>query len=480
MKKFLKCFLIMIVLMFSFTLNVKALTQDEARQKVIDTENEARELVNILTEWSNSYSADFEDIISRSLINKVNSLEVSDAIDLIINELNSKGHGSAAGSLSSRKASIMTRVNNIKSLQAELKAYFQANVSGGVVGSRKVFVQIEDSLGALKSPIKNLIDKYYDSFSNKILAEVDSCTSASDVRSLYDDFFDKLTELDAEVSALKSGFSDWQDLYNQYGLEDYEDYIREEFGDYYRKLDSLYNKVYNKLETKLQNLLDQKIQKIISDTHTETDYSNPDNVLERNNRLWDIINYIEDFKSDVESKISKVNSYVKINTAKNYLRKYEDQITDRIDEAIEYTKTYLIDNLIISVKNDADKAYIKIDMQNGLIIYDSKALEAATFIAKLKASYGTLQPVKLYNGNIGTLSEVQAVYNNAIIKKLLVVVKGDVNPSGRIDITDVVNVCNKMFGKISLSTYQFIAADMNNDSKIDITDIVMICNRMFK
>ena len=67
-----------------------------------------------------------------------------------------------------------------------------------------------------------------------------------------------------------------------------------------------------------------------------------------------------------------------------------------------------------------------------------------------------------------------------ILKTLLVIVKGDVNPSGRIDITDVVNVCNKMFGKLTLSDYQFIAADMNNDSKIDITDIVMICNRMFK
>ena len=482
MKNLLKVFVFVFLTFFAFSFNVKAIdyTQDEVKQRVIDTEPKAREVVDVLTSWSNTYGGNAENLINRDFIRKINSLNYVQLFDLVVSELNSKGYSAAASALQAKRNIIISDLDYLKETLDMVEDYLNKNVSGGVVGSRKLFNQIEDSMNNLKSPIKNLIDIYYNKFESQVLADVDSFNSVSDLRNAYNEILDKYTELDSEVSSLKNRFSNWQDLYNKYNMSDYEDYIKEEFGDYYRKLDSLYNKVYSRLESKFQTLLDNKIQTIITETHTETDYSNPDNVLERNNRLWDIINYIEDLKTEIQDKYDEVNSYVKIQSARNYLNKYETQILDRVIEAIEYTKTYLIDNLVISVKNEADKSFIKIDTQRGLIIYDSKALEAATFIAKLKASYGTLKPVKLYNGNVGTLSEVQAVYNNEIIKDLLVVVKGDVNPSGRIDITDIVNVCNKMFGKISLSTYQFIAADMNNDSKIDITDIVMICNRMFK
>lgn len=482
MKKVFKYLLLTFILTFSFILNTNAevLTQDEARQRVIDSEAKARNLIEILTSWSNSYGANLEDIISRDLIGKVDSLNSNAAFDLIVRELNAKGYASAAGALNLKKSEIMADVDYLKESQALLKEYFNANVSGGVVGSRKLFVQIEDSFDALKTPIKDLINIYYDSFSNKLLNKVDSYSSVEDIRSFYNEMLDKISELDSEVSSLKKGFSDWQDLYNKYCISDYEDYIKEEFGDYYRKLDNLYKKVYEKLENKFQSKLDTKIQKIITDTHTETDYSNADNVMERNNRLWDIIDYIVDLQEEVQEKFEDVNSYIKINTAMKYIEKYETQIIDRLIEATDYTKSYLIDNLEITVKNKSDEKLISINPDEGLIIYYDKALAASAFISKLKASYGTLRATKTYNGNIGTMSEVEALYDNEVLKALLVIVKGDVDPTGKIDITDIVNVCNKMFGKNSLSKYEFIAADMNDDSKIDITDIVMLCNKMFK
>ena len=481
MKKVVKYLVLILVLSFSFIINANAavLTQEQAKQRVIDSEAKARDLISILTSWSNTYGSDLQDIISRNLINKVNSIGSEATLNLIVSELNSKGHTAAASALNAKKSAIMSDINYLEETQSLLKEYFNANVSGGVVGSRSLFVQIEDSLKALKTPIKNLLNIYYNSFSDKILAEVDSCSSVADVRSIYNDILNKLSELDAEIAVIKNGFVDWQNLYNQYGLEDYEDYIKEEFGTYYNKLDSLYKKVYNELETKMQGFLDQKIQKIISDTHTETDRTNAANVKERNDRLWDIIDYINDFKSDVKAKFNKINSYIKINTAKTYANKYQKQITDRIDEAVEYTKTYLIDNLEITPKTEADKKFVKVQMDNGLIIYDNKDLSATTFIAKLKATYGDLKATKTYSGNVGTLSEVEATYRNNVLKKLLVVVKGDVAPTGKLDITDVVNVCDKMFGKKSLSKYQTIAADMDYNDKIDITDVVMICDRMF-
>lgn len=481
MKKVFKYMAFAFTVMFLFIFGVKAavLTQDEARQRVVDSEAKAKDLINVLTSWSNTYGSDFEDIISRNLINKIGSISCESAFNLVVNELNSKGHSSAASALNSKKSVIMADIDYLEETQRLLKEYFNANVSGGVVGSRGLFVQIEDSLKALKPPTKNLLNIYYNSFSDKLLNEVDGFTSVSDLKNFYDEILDKISELDREVSVIRNGFSDWQDLYNKYGIADYEDYIKEEFGDYYRKLDNLYNKVYSKLETKFQNRLDQKIQKIISDTHTENDYSNPDNVMDRNNRLWDIIDYISDLQSDVEAKFDKTNSYIKIDTAKKYVLKYETQIIDRLIEAIDYTKSYLIDNFEITVKNKTDEKLIDIQSENGLIIYDNKNLSSSVFISKLKASYGSIRIMKTYNGNVGTMSEVEGVYNNEVLKSLLVVVKGDVAPSGKIDITDIVNVCDKMFDKKSLSKYQFIAADMNDDNKIDITDVVMICDRMF-
>ena len=72
-----------------------------------------------------------------------------------------------------------------------------------------------------------------------------------------------------------------------------------------------------------------------------------------------------------------------------------------------------------------------------------------------------------------------AINNDLVVKDFLFIVKGDVNPSGRLDISDVVRMANKMFGKISLSEYETIAADMNDDNKIDITDIVYLCKKIF-
>ena len=37
-----------------------------------------------------------------------------------------------------------------------------------------------------------------------------------------------------------------------------------------------------------------------------------------------------------------------------------------------------------------------------------------------------------------------------------------------------------MFKKIQLDDWQFMAADMNSDGKVNITDIVKICDKIFK
>jgi len=65
------------------------------------------------------------------------------------------------------------------------------------------------------------------------------------------------------------------------------------------------------------------------------------------------------------------------------------------------------------------------------------------------------------------------------MEEYTIVVKGDVNPNGKFDITDVVNLCNELFDKVELNGMYFMASDMNDDGKIDITDVVKLCNLLF-
>ena len=146
---------------------------------------------------------------------------------------------------------------------------------------------------------------------------------------------------------------------------------------------------------------------------------------------------------------------------------------------MDYTETYIIDIFNIALKNKNDKSYINLDLQKGIIIYNSKNLSASTFASKFTATYGDLKTLNTYGSNIGTLSELAVFYNNNMIKDLTVIVKGDIDPNGKFSITDVVNLCNLLFGKAKLSEYQKIAADMNNDSKYSITDVVKLCDLLF-
>ena len=117
-------------------------------------------------------------------------------------------------------------------------------------------------------------------------------------------------------------------------------------------------------------------------------------------------------------------------------------------------------------------------MAREMIIYNGTSLDVS-IVEKLVSNYGFLRTINLFGSNLGTGSRVQIINNDLVVKDFLFIVKGDVNPSGRLDISDVVRMANKMFGKISLSEYETIAADMNDDNKIDITDIVYLCKKIF-
>ena len=477
MKKVLKIFVVAVISLFIVVPSVKAYTESEVVGKIQTAETKAVELINILTNWSNSYADSVEDILTKDFAKKLDVLDYGRQIDLIVAELNAKGKTSAANALSAQKSNILSKTDALKEISNAVESFLNDNKGEGAINTKTddVFIELRNFARTIKSPTKNLLDIYYNKYYNKAVNKVNNASTVKEVRAVYDDAIEILESYSNIMEFVKTKSASLQDIYNAYHLEDYEDYVKEAVGDYYNRLKTDYQKLYNKLETKAQNILDQKIQKIVDNTNMSSDTS----IANRNDKLWDIINYIEDFKSEANTKFNKLNSHIKVAKAKEIANKYEKQIKDRLDEAIAYTKTYLIDNLIIKLKNSSDSSYITLNLTKGIIIYNGKNLSASTFLSKFTSNYGTLKTASTYGSNIGTLSKLNAIYNGNTLKSLTVIVKGDIDPNGKFSITDVVNLCDQLFGKAKLSEYQKIAADMNSDSKYTITDVVKLCDLLF-
>ena len=285
---------------------------------------------------------------------------------------------------------------------------------------------------------------------------------------------DKYDAANSLLNKYDNRLNSWQDIYNKYDLESYE--VKNYFSDFYSRIKTDGNALYDKAEAKLQSILDDKITIIVNDT----DISNPESILQRNSKLYNIIDEITSVKQDANSKYQEVVSHIKINELQTYANKAQTKINNRLDEAIEYTKSYLLLYTYLDVKKASDRTYINIDHENKLIIYNQTDLNSNNFINRLKADYGTLSYDNLYGSNIGTLSKININYNDQVISQYTIVVKGDIAPTGRLDITDVVKLSDKIFGKIELDNIQKIAADIDNNNVYDITDVVKLCDKIFK
>lgn len=477
MKKSFKFFVLALISIFILIPSVKAYTEDEIVNQIKGAETKSVEVINILTNWSNNYADSLEEILTKNFAKKLDTLDYAKQIDLIVAELRDNGKTAAANALSGKKSDIVSRLDYLKTTAKNVENFLNDNKGEGTINTKTddVFIELKTFAKTIKSPTKTLLKIYYDKYYQQAVDKINNTNSVKQLRDAYDEALDTLESFSNIIDFLNTKSTSLQDIYNAYHLEDYEDYIREAVGDYYNRLKTDYDKLYKKLETKAQNILDEKIQKIVRDTDLSSDSS----INNRNNKLWDIINYIEDIKSDVTTRFNNFNSKIKVAKVKTIATKYQNQIKDRLQEAIDYTKTYLIDNVVIKLKNSSDSSYITLNLKQEIVIYNSKNLSASTFLSKFTTNVGTLKNVKTYGSNIGTLSKLEDVYNGQTIKSIIVIVKGDIDPNGKFSITDVVNLCDQLFGKAKLSEYQKIAADMNSDSKYTITDVVKLCDLLF-
>lgn len=477
MKKALKVLLVAVLLCVWFVPNIKANTYTEQYviDRVAEAEIKTKEIVNDFKIWSNSYSSTVSSILTKDFLNRL-TRDYEHDIDLAIEELRNKGYNQASIELSNMKTKILDYMDYSKETLNILEVYLEENVEDGVLGSTDLFIQIRSSLKQLKNPVKNLVNIYYDEYYDDLYNRIDNYNNIDELINLYEKALDKFETYNSLFSKVEDKINKWQDLFNKYNMQDYEELFREEFGDYYSTLENKLNRVYTKLESKLQDKLDEKISNIVASTNM----SDIDSMINRNVKLYELIDYINDKKIEVNDKFVKVNSYVKIDMIKEEINKYQTKVINRFDEAIKYTESYLVDVFDIGLKNTGDANFISINKQSGIIVYDFEDLLSTTFVNKLFTTVGSFNLVNTYQNRIGTLSKLRVMYNGSILKEFTIIIKGDINPSGRIDISDVVKLCNKIFGREDLNMYEAMAADMNNDSNFDITDVVKLCNKMFK
>lgn len=473
MKK-IKVVLVAGFLFLSLIVNVKAYSQSEAITKTREVENTTIELINILNRYGKQYGNDLIMVMDDQLLTGITTDDYATNLNLVITALKNNGYNDAANALVNLKNTIVSDLNSIESNLDIIETYLIDSQDLEVIGNSDLFGQIKASLKNLKTPLNEFLTTYSNLNYNPLINKI-SNYSIEELIDLSRESINKLDIFTSQIARIEK----WQDIFYLYHLDDYNDYFNIYFDKYFPKVYNKYSNVYNKLETKLQARLDAKIQEIVDNTY-EPD---PLSVANRNEALYKIMNYIVEIESEANNVVNKAKSIIQIEQILNEINKESTKIINRFEESYEYVASYLLEFTNLVPKTENDKKYIAINYKEGLVIYDDYAnLKANYFINRLLASIGTLSLNNLYNQKVGTGSVIEINYNQIVVGSYTVVVKGDIKADGNIDITDIVDICNHMFGKKKLDDLSLIAANMDNDknSTIDITDVVRLCDVIFK
>ena len=465
----IKLFILGIVVCLFINVNALTYTEDEVVNKINSSKVSVNELLDDLINWSNLNKNASKKLVNKEFVESINSLNFETNLNKTINKLRSSGEVNAANDLEGLKSKLLNNYNTYKETLKITKTYLEERKDYGVNGNLDVFIAIRELAKYNKSKLSTLGKIYYSDAFDYVYDNIDNYSIDQAI-----DKYDYIYELDIMTNVFNKS-DEFMKIYNDYHLEDYDDLFKDYFGSYYNTLKKDYYKLYDKLENKYQSILDKRIKAIVDNTDLSSDVS----ITNRNNKLYDLVNEIDLVNNKLNSRFNEIDSKIKIDSIKKYTKEYQSEASNRFNKAIEFVKLYIIDNIKIDVKNESDKKDIIINTSKEMIVYSGNYLDIS-IIDKFISNYGYLKATNLFGDNFGTGSRIQIINNDLVVKDYLFIVKGDVNPSGKLDISDVVKMANKMFSKTNLNEYETIAADMNDDNKIDITDIVLLCNKLFK
>ena len=83
-------------------------------------------------------------------------------------------------------------------------------------------------------------------------------------------------------------------------------------------------------------------------------------------------------------------------------------------------------------------------------------------------------------GNVGTGMILKLERNGQVLDQKAIVVLGDVNGDGEIDVTDASKVVGHFFDIVKLTDAAFVSGDVNGDGEIDVSDASMMVNHFLE
>jgi len=466
MKKKILIYVLIVLGIFMYCKPVSAYT---TKQEVVDAvgriSSKEYDLLHDLNTYFDNYKDDLKDIATYDNVYNTDNFDPSSVIDRVISLLRQKSHNSAANDLLALKPSIISNYEYLKNEYKEVRTYLDNNKSFGFLAVDDILYAAKRESVQARSEFKKLYNKYFDLYFDELKDKIKNGKSLDD----YEKLIDKGYNLFTSSAKLINEITVIQDYYEAYNLEAFEDiiidYVGEDYNNFYAKYEELYN--YSK------GVFKDKLYAKIDDYKKDLDITSAESVVVYNNKVYELIDKITYYDNYFNTKKSTINSYIKITKLKTKLIKEEDKISSDIAKAKQYAIDALVEVEYIKLADDKDSSYIKIDHQEKTIAYYKTDLD------KLKAVYGTLVVENAFNGKIGTGTIITDKISETSSIKYTVIVKGDVNPNGKFDVTDVVKICDHMFKKSSISGLALKAADTNDDGRIDITDVVKTCDKIF-
>lgn len=135
-------------------------------------------------------------------------------------------------------------------------------------------------------------------------------------------------------------------------------------------------------------------------------------------------------------------------------------------------------NTVIKLPSKATSSSVAINQATGCISKLTAGINAASLLAVInERSYCAIRKngSNVLSGTlIGTGMNLCVLNNSTVKKSYTLIVTGDTNGDGKINITDMIAVKQSILGKAALSGIQRNAADVNGDGKINITDFIKI------
>lgn len=454
------------------TMNVKAYTMDEVIERTNSSKSNLNKVLDDIVSWSNKYKIEFKNTITIDVASKLTG-DIQKDLDILSNEMKSL-YPDASNGLINIKNNRKDDLIYLRDTFEIIKDYLNENKDYGVICSLDVFVAVKNLILDVKPKINTIFDTYYDLYFAKLEDKLNNVSSGEDLKDLYN-LFDKNVSVISKLFDKYSNINDSiQNLYNDYELDDYEIYSY--FNNLSTKINNDYEKMMSKLSSKWDSVIDSKIE-LYSKDLVLTDN---DTIVSYNNKLYGLMNNISEYNDKLNETFNKAYKYIRIESLNFKLNKKTADINELFDSKVVYVSTYLKDEIIPSLdkKDDNDKN-LNINNVSKLLSINYTNLDKDNVLDKVEVKNASTQYLNLYNGNVGTKTKLVLNGNNGDTLEYTIIVKGDVASFGAIDITDVVGICNKMFGKKTFDEYEMLAADINDDGNIDITDIVKLCNKIF-